>query len=95
MSSEWKTVRLGDVFMLQMGKTPDRQNMQFWNDGSNKWISIADINVFSDFRLFAASRYVSLFVVPEIYCRYLKWAFTYLLQRKILKSEKNRLSWFV
>lgn len=36
-------VRLGDAFVLQMGKTPDRQNQNYWNNASNKWISIADI----------------------------------------------------
>lgn len=35
-------VKLKDAFELQMGKTPARSNMQYW-DGNNKWISIADI----------------------------------------------------
>ena len=41
--SEWKTVRLGDVFDLQMGKTPDRKKLDYFQ-GSHKWISIADIS---------------------------------------------------
>ena len=41
--SEWKTVRLGDVFELQMGKTPDRKRLDYFK-GSHKWISIADIS---------------------------------------------------
>lgn len=40
---KWKMVRLGDVFNLQMGKTPSRDNAAYWNDGSYKWVSIADI----------------------------------------------------
>lgn len=36
-------VRLGDMFDLQMGKTPSRDNAAYWNDGIYKWISIADI----------------------------------------------------
>lgn len=43
MSNKWEMVRLGDAFVLQMGKTPDRQNQNYWNNASNKWISIADI----------------------------------------------------
>ena len=39
----WKTVRLGDVFDLQMGKTPDRKRLDYFQ-GSHKWISIADIS---------------------------------------------------
>jgi len=41
--SEWKTVRLGDIFDLQMGKTPDRKKLDYFQ-GSHKWISIADIS---------------------------------------------------
>lgn len=40
---KWEMVRLGDVFDLQMGKTPSRNNAAYWNDGIYKWISIADI----------------------------------------------------
>jgi len=37
-----KRVRLGEVFDLQMGKTPARANAAYWG-GGHKWISIADI----------------------------------------------------
>ena len=42
-TENWKTVRLGDVFDLQMGKTPDRKKLDYFQ-GSHKWISIADIS---------------------------------------------------
>jgi len=43
MASETiKRVRLGEVFDLQMGKTPARADSSFWG-GGHKWISIADI----------------------------------------------------
>ena len=42
--NECKTVRLGDIFDLQMGKTPDRKNLDFFSTTDNKWISIADIS---------------------------------------------------
>lgn len=40
--NKWETVRLSDVFNLQMGKTPSRDNPDYWN-GSKKWVSIADL----------------------------------------------------
>lgn len=36
--------RLDEIFDLQMGKTPSRNNPAYWNSGNNKWISIADIS---------------------------------------------------
>ena len=42
-NGKWKTVRLGDIFDLQMGKTPDRKKLDYFQ-GSHKWISIADIS---------------------------------------------------
>lgn len=39
----WGSARLGDLFILQMGKTPDRKNSLYWKNGINPWISISDI----------------------------------------------------
>lgn len=36
-------VKLSDVFDLQMGKTPSRNNNTYWNDGEYDWISISDL----------------------------------------------------
>lgn len=36
--------RLGDVFDLQMGKTPSRANTEYWTGGPNPWVSIADLS---------------------------------------------------
>ena len=38
----WPTVRISDVFNLQMGKTPARDNPTYWG-GDKNWASIADI----------------------------------------------------
>lgn len=43
MNGKWQTVKLGDVFTLQMGKTPDRNKLSYFSKVGNKWISIADI----------------------------------------------------
>ena len=42
--NEWKKVKLGDVFDLQMGKTPLRENKLYWDKGEYNWISIFDMN---------------------------------------------------
>lgn len=36
--------RLDELFELQMGKTPSRSNIDYWNLGCNKWISITDLS---------------------------------------------------
>ena len=36
--------RLDEIFDLQMGKTPSRNNPDYWNSVDNKWISIADLS---------------------------------------------------
>lgn len=56
--NEWKTVRLGDVFDLQMGKTPDRKNLDFFSTTDNKWISIADISK-ADKYIFETKEFIS------------------------------------
>ena len=38
-------VKLGDIFELQMGKTPSRNNSLYWDNGRNKWVSISDLSV--------------------------------------------------
>lgn len=35
-------VKLSEIFDLQMGKTPSRNNSEYWN-GDNKWVSISDL----------------------------------------------------
>lgn len=35
--------KLKDIFDLQMGKTPSRSNLEYWNTEDYKWISIADL----------------------------------------------------
>lgn len=36
--------RLEELFDLQMGKTPSRNNTAYWNSQDNKWISIGDLS---------------------------------------------------
>lgn len=36
--------RVSDLFHLQMGKTPSRNQSEYWESGSNKWVSISDLS---------------------------------------------------
>ena len=36
--------RLDELFDLQMGKTPSRNNSEYWDSEDHKWISIADLS---------------------------------------------------
>ena len=46
--SKWINVRLSDMFTLQMGKTPSRNNSAYWC-GVHKWVSIADLGKVSKY----------------------------------------------
>ena len=46
---KYPMVRLEDAFSLQMGKTPSRDCSLYWENGTNKWLSISDINKDSKF----------------------------------------------
>lgn len=41
--------RLDEIFHLQMGKTPSRNNLEYWADGKNCWVSIADLGTYQKF----------------------------------------------
>ncbi len=36
--------KLSEIFDLQMGKTPARANADYWKNGTNNWVSIADLS---------------------------------------------------
>ena len=48
ISSHYESYRLSDIFDLQMGKTPDRNDTLCWGEGS-KWVSIRDIGEFGKY----------------------------------------------
>lgn len=41
--------KLSDIFDLQMGKTPARANSDYWNSGTNSWVSIADLSSYEKY----------------------------------------------
>ena len=36
--------KLSELFELQMGKTPSRNNPAYWDSRDNAWISISDLS---------------------------------------------------
>lgn len=42
--NKWKKVKISDSFILQMGKTPSRNEPSFWNNPLYNWVSISDMN---------------------------------------------------
>ena len=62
--SEWKKVKLGDIFNLQMGKTPLRENKLYWDKGEYNWVSISDMN-FSEKYLSSTKEKISDIAVKE------------------------------
>ncbi len=43
------TLKISDVFRLQMGKTPSRKNPDYWKDGEFDWVSIADLGTYDKY----------------------------------------------
>lgn len=41
--------RLDEIFDLQMGKTPSRNNADYWTDGQYDWVSIADLGSYQKY----------------------------------------------
>jgi type I restriction enzyme S subunit len=41
----WQTFNLIDICEINIGKTPSRSNMKYWKDGTEPWLSIADMSV--------------------------------------------------
>ena len=44
-----RRVKVGEVFILQMGKTPSRNKPEYWNNGDNDWVSIRDLGTFGKY----------------------------------------------
>ena len=57
-------VKLKDIFDLQMGKTPSRNNLNYWDDEGYKWISIADLTKTSKY-IFETKEYLSKSAIKD------------------------------
>ena len=57
-------VKLKDIFDLQMGKTPSRGNLEYWNTTDYKWISIADLTKTSKY-IFETKEYLSKSAIKD------------------------------
>ena len=56
--------KLSELFDLQMGKTPSRNNASYWNSKENKWISIGDLSK-CDIYISDTKEYISNLAVLE------------------------------
>ena len=56
--------KLEDIFDLQMGKTPSRDNPEYWNTCDNKWISISDLTQNGKY-IIETKEYISDLAVKE------------------------------
>lgn len=45
----FETRKIDELFTLQMGKTPSRDNPRYWNNGIHKWISVGDMGRYDRF----------------------------------------------
>ena len=58
----WKTLKLIDIVNIDIGKTPSRNNSQFWDKdkkGSNVWVSIRDMSKINGLYIDDSSEYIS------------------------------------
>ena len=46
IGKNFPTRTVNELFDLQIGKTPARDNLDYWRNGTHKWISVADIGKF-------------------------------------------------
>ena len=56
--------KLSELFDLQMGKTPSRNNPDYWNTEDNKWISIGDLSKCGKY-IYKTKEYISDTAVCE------------------------------
>ena len=62
MRDGWQTKKLGDLYEIELGKTPARANKSFWDEKretSNVWLSIADLLNTNDNVVLDSKEYLS------------------------------------
>lgn len=42
--SNWHWIKFGDLVEFNIGKTPPRNDLKYWNNGKYNWVSISDMN---------------------------------------------------
>ena len=56
--------KLSDLFVLQMGKTPSRDNTEYWSQPEYPWVSIADLSGAGKY-IFATKESISRLAIEE------------------------------
>ncbi len=61
---QWKESLVKDVFQLSMGKTPARNNNDYWDNGTHKWVSVSDMSSYQHYTG-DTSEYITDFAIKE------------------------------
>ena len=61
---QWKESLVKDVFQLSMGKTPARNNNDYWDNGTHKWVSVSDLSSYQHYTG-DTSEYITDFAIKE------------------------------
>ncbi len=48
LPKDWKIKKLGDIVDFKLGRTPPRNDLQYWENGIHPWVSISDMPDFGD-----------------------------------------------
>lgn len=63
----WETAQLGDLCVIQIGKTPSRSERKYWEGGSHPWVSISDIT--RNLNIHATKEHITDRAVREAGCK--------------------------
>lgn len=77
----WQWVRFANIVTFYSGKTPQRQNATYWNNGYYPWISIADIQ--ADTITSSAKEFISKEALKECFAGKLSPAGTMIMSFKL------------
>lgn len=48
-NNEFPSKVINELFLLQMGKTPERKELKYWNSNDYRWISVADLGQYGKY----------------------------------------------
>ena len=85
----WEWVRFKDLVSYSMGKTPPRKELEYWEDASLPWVSIADL--VSDGIVLSTKENVNEYAADRVFKRKLSKAGTLLMSFKLTVGKVSIL----